>query len=199
MIIFDIGACVGAFTDHCLKDYEVESIYQFEPFTPNYRFLIEKYKKDNRVKTLNLAVSNFTGEAKLYKKFKKKNGKRIYPEVGNAGSSLKSDKGNVSADEFEVVKVTSLNVFFNTHTIDKVGICKIDSEGTEYDIINDILNHELYKKMNRICYEDHTRKIRSIKKQKTKTVERIHKLGILNKFFIQTAHEGNIFSYRQLR
>jgi FkbM family methyltransferase len=151
-------------------------------------------------KTYKFAISNFVGESKLYKKFqKKKNGKLIYEKVGNAGSSLKIDKGNVSNDQFEMVKVTSLSQFFKKHNIQKVGIVKIDTEGTEYDILKDIIGHKLYDKIDKICYEDHARKVRSIRKQKDKTLDTIRKLNIQNKIFVQMAHGGDEFSYRQMR
>ena len=108
MNIIDIGACVGKFTEYCLKTYEnVDNIFLFEPLAANYEFLCEKYKDNSSVRIYCKAVSGFDGHAKLYKKIYSSNLKdRQYDFAGNHGSSLKLAKNNVVDSVYDEVEVT---------------------------------------------------------------------------------------------
>tara|TARA_Y100000034_G_C6900171_1_gene416050 strand:+ start:456 stop:1076 length:621 start_codon:yes stop_codon:yes gene_type:complete len=187
MIVIDIGACIGLFIEDCLMQYKnIEKIYAIEPLKANYEFLVSKYGENERIEIINAAVSNFDGRANFYKKFygPKNNMARGFDFAGNAGSSLKQDKTNVTGvcEEISVVKLSS---FFKHKEIKKVDLLKIDTEGSEYDIINDILDNQLHETIDKIYYEDHCRKVPSIIDDQENTVMRIKQLNIGDKFFIQ--------------
>jgi len=187
MIIIDIGACVGEYTDYCLTNYQVDKIYLFEPLTCNYNFLIGKYKDNNKVVIYQKAVSDFDGKARFYKKgYIQKTGETLYDFAGNVGSSLKIDKSNVSKQVFEEVQVIKLGPFINQNQITHIDILKIDTEGSEYDIISDIVETKLYAIIDKICYEDHARKVASIHEKKFKVVNKVRDMGILDKFYLQS-------------
>jgi FkbM family methyltransferase len=180
MIIFDIGACVGEFIDQYINKEGVE-IYAFEPLESNYEFLLEKYKNDNRIKIYPYAISNFSGNANFYIKKKE--------FVGNEGCTLKKDKTNVNSKMFNVVKVIKISDFIKDEKIDKVHIIKIDSEGSEYDIIEDLLNLNLLQNnIEKVFFEDHLRKVPSIREQRKSTIQRILELKYEDKFFVQGQH-----------
>jgi len=182
MIVIDIGACVGEFFKQYLDKPDV-LIYAFEPLSINFKYLKDNYS-DDRIKLYQIAVSNFDGESRFYKKFKVVNGRRQYDYVTCAGSSLKQDKKNVDPNVYEVVKVIKISTFVHQNKINKIDMLKIDVEGSEYDVIEDILDSKLYEITNRIHYEDHTRKLRSIRDKRDIILSRIEKLGIENKFIL---------------
>jgi FkbM family methyltransferase len=179
-VVIDIGACVGEFFKQYLDKPNV-IIHAFEPLKVNFQYLQENYS-DPRVKLYPWAVSNFDGESNFYKKFKVVNGKRQYDYVTCAGSSLKQDKKNVDPSVFEKVKVIKISTFVRQNDIKKIDVLKIDVEGSEYDVIEDVLESHLYEIADFIHYEDHTRKLRSIKAKRDTILEQINSLGIQEKF-----------------
>ena len=74
MVIIDVGACIGEYTDHCLKTYDVDKIIMVEPLTVNVEHLREKYKDliGSKVFIIEGAVSDYNGPGKLYPKIKTK-------------------------------------------------------------------------------------------------------------------------------
>lgn len=179
MRIIDIGTCIGIFVDECLQKYEnIESIICFEPFIFNYDFLKYKYKDDGRIQIHNVALSNFDGNANLYKKLKPQG----YDFVGNAGCSIKKEKGNVSKNHFNVVKVSKLTNYIDGY----YDVLKIDSEGCEYDILIDLIDNNWIHNIGKIYYEDHCRKIPGLIKQKNVFINKIKEMGIIEKFYIQS-------------
>jgi FkbM family methyltransferase len=195
MIIIDIGACVGEFTDFCLASHPVEAIYLFEPLSVNYNFLAKKYANNEKIKLYHMAVSDFDGVAKFYKKQYKKDGKPLFDFPGNAGSSLRRDKGSTSKKHFENVKVIKLSTFVKAQKINKIDILKVDVEGSEYAIFDDMINHHLYENIGKIYYEDHSRKVAGIIDAKNAFFAKASDLGILHKFYTQSG----LLDYKPLR
>ena len=183
--IIDIGGCVGLYIEESLKKYKekINHIYCFEPHHANYNFLKEKYKNINNVSIFNFAISNYVGNSKFYKKG---NNINEYDKVGNPGSSLNLDKRNVNPRVFDVVKVNTLSFFLKENNLinTKFEEVKIDAEGSEYDILENIINDKLYLNFEKIFIEDHTRKIPNLYKKRKEFVKRIKSLKIQNKFFI---------------
>ena len=186
MKIIDVGACVGLYIDLSFEDYgeKIEKIYAFEPFQLNYEHLVEKYKDNDKVELFKYAISNYNGKSNFYKKQCTVTGKIDF--VGNAGSSLKSDKSNVT-NQYNEVEVISLSSFLTKNNIldEKFDIIKIDTEGSEYDILSDIIDNNLYNNFDKILFEDHCRKVPSIINDKDNFINKIKELDIESKFFIQ--------------
>ena len=203
LLIIDIGACVGVFIDDCLRRYDVAKVYAFEPLPANYEFLRKKYSKDGRVKLFRQAVADFAGEARLYKKpyVRRLLGipyKAEFDFAGNAGSSIKK-KSNVSLAAFERVEVVSLSDFILQQELSWVDILKIDSEGSEYDILHDLLNANLVDRIGKIFFEDHVRKVPEIIGSQRRFVERIRGTSLERKFYVQDVVTGNDLAYIPLQ
>lgn len=198
--IIDIGACVGLFTDDCLSRYDVTKIYAFEPLPANYEYLVKKYQGNPRVAVFNQAVSNFNGQAPLYKKRYVKKWWNVLPLprydfAGNAGSSLKQNKWNVSSKHAQMVQVVTVSYIWQTLNLTRVDILKIDSEGSEYEIFQDLLQSNLYQHIKKIYYEDHADEIAGLENDREKFAEAINNLGIEKKFYLQNSSSGNHLAY----
>lgn len=203
MRIIDVGSCVGVFIDDCLEKYDVEQIYAFEPLAANYSHLREKYRDNKRVEILQKAVSNFSGAAQFYKKpyVKKFWGVPYfvrYDFAGNAGSSLKQ-KSNVSERNSDSVEVVKLSDFIRERDLGKIDILKIDSEGSEYDILHDLLDAGLMDRIDKVYFEDHVRKVSGLSEDQGKFIERVKALGIEDKFFVQNVVTGDDLAYVPLK
>jgi len=197
--VIDIGACVGVFLDDCLERYDIGRVFAFEPLASNFAYLSDKYQSDDRVTVLPQAVSNFSGRAQLYKKryINRLLGIPVgwrYDFAGNAGSSLK-EKSNVSLDNSAAVDVISLSDFIRSQSLEHIDILKIDSEGSEYDILHDLLDNDLIEKIDKVFFEDHVRKVPSIKSARNSFTERVRVLGIEDKFYLQDVETGDDLAY----
>ncbi len=75
MVIIDVGAHLGMYTDQCLKTYDVDKIIMVEPLDANIKHLKEKYAPDlggKKVFLAAVAVSDYNGRGELYPKIKTK-------------------------------------------------------------------------------------------------------------------------------
>lgn len=185
MIFIDIGSCVGLFIDEILKKYDntkISQIHCFEPHIANFNFLTNKYKKNKKIIINNYAISNRKGEFKFYMK----NYNNKFDFVGNAGSSLKKNKSNVDKTNYELVKTIKISEYISQNNFKNIELMKIDAEGSEYDIIFDIFDANLLSNINKIYFEDHSRKI-NLDSERKKFFEIIQNQNnnIKNKFFLQ--------------
>lgn len=187
MIIFDIGTCVGAFTDRCFIQYDVEKIYAFEPLRVNFEFLKGKYDGNPTVNLVNAAVSNYNGASTFYKKSYGQG--RGCDWVGNAGSSLIKEKNNVEKEICETVDVISLSSFIKGKGIEKIDILKVDAEGSEYDIFDDLIANDMFEMVDLIYYEDHSRKIKGLEERRSKFIDKAFEMGVQEKIWLQ--HNGD--------
>lgn len=191
--VVDIGACVGIFIDYCLIQHAKARVYAFEPLEANYRFLQQKYTGDARVTLFPQAVADFNGRATLYKKRYVKKALGFFPHLaydfaGNEGSSLKGSKSNVSHYHVTTVDVVRFRDLVDRLGLDHIDLLKIDSEGTEYDILLDLLAANLYKRITTIYFEDHTRKVPGLEPARNQFMAHVKELGIAHKFFTQQDH-----------
>jgi FkbM family methyltransferase len=186
--IIDVGACVGEFVDYCLKQCDNVIIYGFEPLKTNYQYLINKYRDSENIRIYNYAISDFDGSSKLYKK---KNLQGEYDFIGNDGSSLIKAKKNVSRFRYDEVKVKRLKTFIHDENLETIDIVKIDAEGSEYDIMNEIIQSDLLNQIDKIFFEDHSRKVKNLIRKRNKFVQEVRGLGIEDKIFVQNITDEN--------
>ena len=191
--VVDIGACVGLFIDECLSKYPIENMYAFEPLSANYEHLVNKYAQDARVEIFHRAVSNFNGQAPLHKKRYRKQWHNFLPYfrysfAGNAGSSLNPNKSNVSRFHKEQVEVVRITDMLRQLHLPRIDILKIDAEGSEYDILLDLIDDDLLSTVTNIYYEDHTRKIPSLAPARNTFIKTVKNRAIQDKFYVQGEH-----------
>jgi FkbM family methyltransferase len=138
----DIGACSGVLNEILFSEIEsLEKCIMVEAINNNYRFIINKYKKDN-IKVYNKAI--FYGKEEL--------------ELGIVN-------GNVGAYSYqsslysETVKTITIEEIINDSVdfigSNKVDFIKIDVEGSEYNILE---NSIILKEVNYIEIEFHNNK-----------------------------------------
>lgn len=173
-VVIDLGANVGEVSSYFLQKNAIVVAYEPNP----YAFELLKKKTANTNKTITLvqsAVSNFTGTSKLWLHQDHKQS-----EVGfSQGSSLKQEKDNVSKNDFVEVNVVNIKDVLASHS--HIRLLKIDIEGGEYDIIDDVL--EYADKIDYILLETHENKS-DVFAQKNKVLcEKIAKSPYKSKFY----------------
>lgn len=137
-IVIDIGANIGAFTILAAKI--AEKVFSFEPEKENFK-LLKKNIKLNRIKNVCLFNYAVFGNEKEKELFIKDN------ESGRCSFYLNSDKT-------QKVKVISLKKIFEENSISFCNFLKIDTEGSEYEILKN-LPPSYFKKIGIIALEFH--------------------------------------------
>ena len=159
--IFDIGAHKGETIDLFYKNLNVNKIYSFEPNNNLFKILIEKkkYKKD-KIKIFNLGFGNKT-EVKELNIFKDTSSSTInfinentnYFKRKKKFMSFFFNNTNFLVNK-QKVQIKNLSEFIFDHSIDKIDILKIDTEGYEYKILKGLRNDD-FKKIKFLYFEHH--------------------------------------------
>jgi FkbM family methyltransferase len=148
-LCIDCGANIGAISDIIVKCGGVS--YAFEPSKDAFELLSRKYKNNTAVHLINSAVSNKNGEAV----FNTSNAFDIGANISNPEVKLSyehSRKYNV--------KVTRLTDFISgilSSSAKRIYLLKIDVEGEEFNILEDLIQTGIYKDIGYIFCETHER------------------------------------------
>ena len=124
LIIFDIGANIGQSIDRFRKYQKNAKIFSFEPDPSVYKLLEFKKNNDPNLFTYNIALSN-----------KKK--KSILYTQNNSGESslLKMNTNKLNSNIPIKIKCDTISRFCKKNKIKNIDILKIDTQGSEYNII----------------------------------------------------------------
>jgi FkbM family methyltransferase len=129
----------------------------FEPVPDLFQIITDKYK--NEISTGILEVNQFAigkpKKNKLYIKSSENN--------KNDGSSIYKHKSNITKNILEI-KTFELSKILTAVELKKYShvILKIDSEGSEYDIMKNLIKTNNINIFSYILLEDHSRKIKSL-------------------------------------
>ena len=133
----DIGANTGLLTKALLNSSKnINSCYLIEPDKDNFFCLKHNLHKHENIHTFNFALDINDGEKKLYIDHNNKGNLSFNYEM----MTLKSDKLNFmnSVNNYEIVKCKSVNNFFNEVNNENNFIIKIDVQGYDEVIFQEI-------------------------------------------------------------
>lgn len=139
-IVFDLGGYKGWFAENIDKKFQ-SKIYVFEPSISLYREMCDKFKTKFNIKLLNYGLSDVNGDLELVK---------------NGDASYLSEYGNTSnPKDTEIVKIKSFFETYNNLGVDNIDLLKINVEGAEYAIMNDIFENNLQSKIKNFQIQFH--------------------------------------------
>lgn len=124
-VVFDVGSNVGEFS-LLVNQYNITAeIHAFEPNKIVYRRLLENVSCAPNINPVNIGLYSKTEEMKLYTHKDDK--------LMSQGSIQinKNNKDHISHD----IKLITIDEYCKTKNIPKIDYLKIDSEGSEYDIL----------------------------------------------------------------
>jgi len=145
-VIFDVGAATGEFCLKFNKMYNNSKIYAFEPQLDYYKHNV-KYN-GNICNSFQFALSDKIGEFDFF-----------ITKGKESSSLLKSQKTNTSFDNqleiSESIKITTNTItnFCNEHKIERINIIKLDTQGTELQVLQGAENFLLNQKIDAIYTE----------------------------------------------
>ena len=158
--VIDVGANKGQSIDIFLQLNRGCEIWALEPNPVLFRFLENKYARNQNIKIFNLGISNHTGE-KLF--FENVFDYTSSFEDLNPGSEYLRRKAkilgvkpeNIVSSQYPV-NVTTLKEFINEHLHGRpVDILKIDTEGHEYYCLQGLFEKNDSPMVNYIQIENH--------------------------------------------
>tara|TARA_R100000030_G_scaffold57706_1_gene43443 strand:- start:1199 stop:1816 length:618 start_codon:yes stop_codon:yes gene_type:complete len=141
-IVFDLGGCRGTFAEKIYNKYE-SNIYIFEPLSKFIKEIKKTFKENNKVRVFDYGVSGKTGDLDLV--------------VSEDASYLISHRDVEDADgrDIETVKIKSFKDAYDETGVDKIDLMKINVEGAEYEIMQNIFDNDLVSKINNFQIQFH--------------------------------------------
>lgn len=134
-LLLDIGANKGKVSKYVLDHYKDCFIEAFEPNNYAFKKLIKNLKGYVNVKCYNKGISKDGSNMKLYHHkddFNKK-------DLSEASSFLEL-KENININRFDIVTTISINSLIKKYQY--IDLIKIDIEGYEYEIMQDLINNK---------------------------------------------------------
>tara|TARA_X000001382_G_C3167167_1_gene178252 strand:+ start:704 stop:1360 length:657 start_codon:yes stop_codon:yes gene_type:complete len=165
-VFIDVG-CHRGEELYYLKDIGCK-VYAFEVNPLHFNNVKRIYKNYKQIEIYQNAVTNTSGE-KIECFYKNTKGK---------GGSMSIEPGKHNNDKNRKIKVKTIKLskFIESRDHDIINFIKIDAEGSEFKIIEDLIDSGIIQKVNAIFLEDHSNKI-NCKKWKS------HRSVVVEKMF----------------
>ncbi|MEL7164969.1 MAG: FkbM family methyltransferase [Pseudomonadota bacterium] len=146
-VFLDVGGHLGQTLEEVLKPlYRFDEIWCFEPFAPCADILEEKFK-DPRLRIARYGLSNVTGPLRFYSH-----------GHGHMGSTTKADENSEMAIVTECDFVRASEFFAEHIGPDDLVVMKLNCEGSECDIMNDLIDGDQIGKLDNVMIDFDVRK-----------------------------------------
>lgn len=129
-IVFDIGAHEGTLTKAMNEEFVNTLIYAFEPFPSSYKKLSDLANSSSNIKAFPFALSSCSGSSEFFVNyFSETNSLLPSKKVGSAIDDLTARVDKIS------IQTLTLNEFCVEHNIDKIDLLKLDTQGSELEVL----------------------------------------------------------------
>lgn len=136
-IVVDIGANQGFYTCHAA--WQGATVYAFEPFPDSYRQLMENVATNgfsSRVFAEQCAVGRESGTCELL----------VSNQLGGGMNTIQpvfAHNAQLQVASTISVRVTALSSIINALAGHRVRVCKLDCEGSEFDILSSLASSDV--------------------------------------------------------
>lgn len=143
-VVIDVGGNIGTFALHAAQRARRGTVFTFEPNSENYDLLLQNIKLNNATNIVpaRAALSGTPGRLKLF------------TNRGGGGFHSVLQGRAVDQTDFETVDTLALRDVFDDHAIERCGFLKLDCEGAEYDILEN-LPDEYFARIDKLIMEYH--------------------------------------------
>jgi FkbM family methyltransferase len=145
--VVDAGANVGVFTEYLLHNQITEKIIAVECDPKALKDLNRNFKREYRVEIEAKALHHENTKISFYHS-------EVNPVISSAIAPDKLVSHNAGVKGVDVVEVDTITVKNLVHKLGSIDLLKIDIEGGEYNIIDNI-NPSLFQYINHILIECH--------------------------------------------
>jgi FkbM family methyltransferase len=156
---FDIGSHYGETIIIFKKNFKINNIYSFEASPVNFRILCKKINnvKQNNINLFNLAVGRKKTELNFNQSFESQSSTFLNINLKSKYLDRKRKFLFLKNDQYfqnnYIVKMINLKSFIKEHSIKKIDILKIDTEGYDFEVILGL--GEEINKVKFIYFEHH--------------------------------------------
>lgn len=172
-LVIDCGANIGN-TVNLVTRRGVE-VHAFEPNRHAFEILNKKFKHKREVHCHHKAVSDQDGWMKLFYHINADDDEVKF----STGSSLVADKPNVNKNKYEEVESIDLSKFINSLTR-TVKILKIDIEGAEIQVLEEMIKDQTLHRVENLFVEFHDRKMPHLTEASMRLRQQLGKFESLN-------------------
>ena len=158
-IFFDIGAHHGETTLEMLSNFSIKDSYLFEPGLDNFKTLSKKISKNSNcnIKLFNFALGDENKFAIINEVLESSSSTLNSIDTTTKYFKRKKKILNLFSNSVEIkknkIEIRSFNEFIHQQKIQKIDFIKIDTEGYEYKILNNI--EKYLKNIGVIQFEHH--------------------------------------------
>jgi len=139
-VVFDIGGYFGVFSDQIIAKYN-PTIYIFEPISEYAKVLMSKYFDNNKVKVIEKGVWTETTTKDI--------------QITGESSSLDVFDNRKTGVKLEQIKLMSISEILTKYSINRIDLCSMNIEGSEYDLLDYMLERGLFKNINTLQVQFH--------------------------------------------
>lgn len=134
-IVIDTGGYRGDWTENIYMGYEC-NIFVLEPMKAYHDLIVARFNYTNRIIPVNIALSNKTEQAEI---------------------SIEGDSSSIFNQEGvkEIIQCVDVKDFFEEYKLNEVDLMKINIEGSEYDLLERIIELDLHKKIKNFQIQFH--------------------------------------------
>lgn len=141
-IVFDLGGYEGKYAEKIHKKYN-SNIYIFEPLPRFTTIIQERFQGNDKVRVFDYGIGGKTEYLNL-----------VISEDASYVTSHREVK-NTDSLEIEKVKIKSFKDAYDETGVDKIDLMKINVEGAEYEIMQNIFDNDLVSKIDNFQIQFH--------------------------------------------
>lgn len=134
-LVFDVGGYKGNFTDKIFNKFK-PYIYIFEPHPEFYKNLKSKYKNNPKIRVYNYGLSN-------------KNSRISFGDLDDGSSFYKK------SNKTYLCKMKEFHSVFKSFKIEKISLMKINIEGGEFPLMDNIIQNNLLNRVENYQIQFH--------------------------------------------
>ncbi len=134
-VIFDLGGYKGQFASDIFAKYGSE-VYVFEPFQTFFQGLQERFRANYHIRVFGFGLAGRDETQRIY--------------FHDDGTSVFRPSTN-----FQVIRIRRFSSFVQEHDIATIDLLKVNIEGSEYDLLDDIIGAGLQHRIRNIQVQFH--------------------------------------------
>ncbi|ASU34138.1 FkbM family methyltransferase [Mucilaginibacter xinganensis] len=142
-VVMDLGGYEGQWANEIFIKYNC-TVYVFEPYLPYAEGIELRFKDNSKIKVFAVGLGKTDADETLH-------------ISANRSSLFKKEgpKSEAAADYTTTIKIVKATDFIKQHGIDVISLMKINIEGGEYDLLEELIDEGTIQKIENIQVQFH--------------------------------------------
>ncbi|MDB4919418.1 FkbM family methyltransferase [Mucilaginibacter sp.] len=162
-IVMDLGGYEGQWANEIFLRYNC-AVYVFEPYLPYAKDIELRFKGNSKIKVFSIGLGKTDTDEKLH-------------ISANRSSLFKQDESESDNENSTTIRIVKASAFIKEHDIDLINLMKINIEGGEYDLLDELIDEGTAHKIENIQVQFHDffpgaiKRMKNIQRKLSKTHE----------------------------